>query len=190
MCSFFNTGKKKNRFEAYKKRRPCLFSNIWPWHFRLLCLQKLIILFPPARYDFNNSVPLNAFASKAATNAVIVGHFGKDLEFFIDCAFRESVLPFSALPKLINALPFYPRNSGSVAFWGGLSMGMSFLWESHGKRPVEWDRHKLLWDGNGTDKYVPWTTLVVCLPNLMPLLSRHLSWPKKVRADRFYFESV
>jgi len=20
-------------------------------------------------------------------------------------------------------------------------------------------RHKLLWDGNGTDKYVPWTTL-------------------------------
>jgi len=22
-----------------------------------------------------------------------------------------------------------------------------------------WDRHKLLWDG--TDKYVPWTTLVI-----------------------------
>jgi len=22
-----------------------------------------------------------------------------------------------------------------------------------------WDRHKLLWYGNGTDKYVPWTTL-------------------------------
>ena len=41
----------------------------------------------------------------------------------------------------------------------GLSMGMSFLWESHGKRPMGWDRHKLLWDGNGTDKYVAWTTL-------------------------------
>jgi len=38
-------------------------------------------------------------------------------------------------------------------------MGMSFLWESHRKRPMGWDRHKLLWDGNGTDKYVPWTTL-------------------------------
>jgi len=25
-----------------------------------------------------------------------------------------------------------------------------------------WDRHKLLWDGNGTDKDVPWTTLNVC----------------------------
>jgi len=24
---------------------------------------------------------------------------------------------------------------------------------------MEWDRHKLLWDG--TDKYVPWTTLTV-----------------------------
>jgi len=25
------------------------------------------------------------------------------------------------------------------------------------------DRHKLLWDGNGTDKYVPWTTLLIAL---------------------------
>jgi len=24
-----------------------------------------------------------------------------------------------------------------------------------------WDRNKLLWDGNGTDKYVPWTTLPI-----------------------------
>ena len=31
----------------------------------------------------------------------------------------------------------------------GLSMGMSFLWESHGKRPMGWDRHVLLWDGMG-----------------------------------------
>jgi len=38
-------------------------------------------------------------------------------------------------------------------------MEMSFLWESHGTFPMGWDRHKLLWDGNGTDKYVPWTTL-------------------------------
>jgi len=38
-------------------------------------------------------------------------------------------------------------------------MGMVFLWESHGKRPMGWDRHKLLRDGNGIDKYVSWTTL-------------------------------
>jgi len=24
-----------------------------------------------------------------------------------------------------------------------------------------WNRHKLLWDGNGTDKYVPWMTLSI-----------------------------
>ena len=34
---------------------------------------------------------------------------------------------------------------------------------SHGKRPMGWDRHKLLWDRNGTDKYVPWTTLGLSL---------------------------
>jgi len=35
---------------------------------------------------------------------------------------------------------------------------MGIPWEtSHG---MGWDRYKLLWDGNGTDKYVPWTTLV------------------------------
>ena len=43
------------------------------WGFRLVCLWQLIVLFPPARYYFNNSVSLNAFASKAAINAVIVG---------------------------------------------------------------------------------------------------------------------
>jgi len=28
---------------------------------------------------------------------------------------------------------------------------------------IPWHGHKLLWDGNGTDKYVPWTTLVIRL---------------------------
>jgi len=40
--------------------------------FRLVCLWQLIILFPPAKHDFNNSVQFNALASKAATNAVII----------------------------------------------------------------------------------------------------------------------
>jgi len=29
---------------------------------------------------------------------------------------------------------------------------------------MAWDRHKLLLDGNGTDKYVPWTTLSTTPP--------------------------
>jgi len=58
-----------------------LIKNVGPvfcqifklWRFRLVCLWQLIILFPPAKWDFNNSVQFNALASKAATNAVIVG---------------------------------------------------------------------------------------------------------------------
>jgi len=45
-----------------------------------------------------------------------------------------------------------------------LSMGMSFLWESHGKRSMGWD-------GNGTDKYVPWTTLVIRCTSLRQKLA-------------------
>jgi len=41
----------------------------------------------------------------------------------------------------------------------GIPMGIT--WEtSHG---MGWDRHKLLWDGSGTDKYVLWTTLMICV---------------------------
>jgi len=38
-------------------------------------------------------------------------------------------------------------------------------WECH-SYGMRWDRHKLLWDGNGTDKYVPWTTLEIEVENL------------------------
>jgi len=41
----------------------------------------------------------------------------------------------------------------------GNAIPMGISWEtSHGMR---WDRHKLVWDENGTDEYVPWTTLVI-----------------------------
>ena len=92
--------------------------NIEPRRFRLICLQKLIILFPPSKYDFNNSVSLKAFASQAATSAVILGHCGNDLQFSIDCTFRASVSLPSALRKLINAVPFFPHNSGRGASQG------------------------------------------------------------------------
>ena len=45
----------------------------------------------------------------------------------------------------------------------GNGIPVGFPWEtSHG---MGWDRHKLLWDGNGTDKYVPWTTLRITTTN-------------------------
>ena len=43
-----------------------------------------MILFQPAKYDFNNSVSLNVFVSKAAPIVVIVGHSDHDLESFND----------------------------------------------------------------------------------------------------------
>ena len=85
------------------------------------CLQKLIILFPPVKYDFNNSVSLNAFASKAATRAVTVGHSSTDLEFFLDRTFRASTSSFSANLKPNSAVPFLPRDSGR----GGLPSGLA-----------------------------------------------------------------
>jgi len=63
-------------------------------------------------------------------------------------------------------------------------MGMSFLCESHGKRPMGWDGLKLLWDGNRTDKYVLWTTLAITAHNtthksgVCCVTLRPLNWKK------------
>jgi len=46
-------------------------------------IAKIKILFPPAKHDFNNSMSLTAFWSKAATSAVIVGHSSNDLQFLL-----------------------------------------------------------------------------------------------------------
>ena len=72
-----------------------------------------IILFPPAKYDFNNSVSWNACASKVATSAVIVGHSSNDLEFFIDRTFRASTSSFSDKLELI--FPFFLVKMGEGA---------------------------------------------------------------------------
>jgi len=73
----------------------------------MVCLQKLIILFLPAKHDLNNSVSLNAFASKAATSIVIVEHSSNDLETVIDHTFTASISPFLVLQKLIKAFLFF-----------------------------------------------------------------------------------
>jgi len=75
--------------------------------FRLVCLQKLMILFTPAKYGYNNSVSLNAFASKAASSSLIVGHSSNDLQIFIDRTFRASTSSFSAKHKLNSVFQFF-----------------------------------------------------------------------------------
>jgi len=56
---------------------------------------KIIIVFPPAKHALHDSVSLNAFASKVATSAGIVGHSSKDQQLFIDRTFRASTSSFS-----------------------------------------------------------------------------------------------
>ena len=91
------------------------------WRFRLVCLWKLIILFPPPK-RFNNSMSLKVFASKAATSAVIVGNSSNNLEFFIDRTFRASYLAFR---KLIKPFSFFVCNNGRGGLTNGLAQGLA-----------------------------------------------------------------
>jgi len=56
-----------------------MFSVDWPVEIK--------ILFPLTTHHFHDSVSLNAFASKAATNAVVVRHSSMDLQ--IKCGFTN-----------------------------------------------------------------------------------------------------
>ena len=63
--------------------------------FGWFCLWQLILLFPPPKQDSNNSVQFNAFASKAATNAVIVGTSAM-IENFLMTVLSEHNFPIFA----------------------------------------------------------------------------------------------
>ena len=73
-------------------------------------------------------------------------------------------LQCSSLVKLAQTLRIARHLHGFLNFKVSIEPDIQACpWESHGKHPMGWDRHKLLWDGNGTDKYVPWTTLLISL---------------------------
>jgi len=50
---------RKDRCETYKNVGHVFCQIFQPWRFRLVCLWKLIILFPPAKHNFHNSVSSN-----------------------------------------------------------------------------------------------------------------------------------
>ena len=50
---------RKDRWETYKNVGHVCFQIFQPWRFWLIRLWKLIILFPPAKHNFHNSVSLN-----------------------------------------------------------------------------------------------------------------------------------
>ena len=98
-------------------KHTCRHRLVRPW--------SLKILFPLAKHDFHNSMPLNAFASKAATNTVIAGLSSKDLEFFIERIRRASISSFSALRKSINVFLFFPRENGREGLTSGLAYSLA-----------------------------------------------------------------
>jgi len=62
-----------------------------------------------------HSVSLNAFASNAATSAVILGHTSIDLKFSLTVLLERRYLHYRPFRNLIKAFPFFPRNSGREA---------------------------------------------------------------------------
>ena len=72
MFFFLNTDK-KNRCDSYKKRRPSVLLNISIVAISVGLPVAVNNPVPASQAGFQNSVQFNAFASKAATNTVIVG---------------------------------------------------------------------------------------------------------------------
>jgi len=64
---------RKHRCDSYKKRRPCVVSNISTVAISVGLPVAVNNPVPASQVRFQQSVQFNAFASKAATNAVIVG---------------------------------------------------------------------------------------------------------------------
>jgi len=60
-----------------------------------ISIWQLIILFPPANRDSNNSVQFNAFASKAAKNTVVMGT-SVMIENFLMTVLSERYFPIFA----------------------------------------------------------------------------------------------
>jgi len=81
--------------------------------------------------------------------------------FLVDSS-NNKLQPFCQAPKISarcdSNLNFLMTSQGPFTVYQACPWDCH-SYRTHGKHPLGWDRHKLLWDGNGTDKYVPWTTL-------------------------------
>jgi len=121
-CSVFVflTQMRKNRCDSYKKRRPCILSNI-----------SIVAISVGLPVVVNNPVPASqvGFEQFGANERFCDcvegsntrsdrGHSSNDLEFFTDHTFRVS---FSDFRKLINVFLFFPSNNGR----GGLTNGLA-----------------------------------------------------------------
>ena len=78
-----------------KKRRPCVLSNISIVAISVRSPVAVNNPFSPAKWDSNNSLHFNAFETKAATNAVILGTLVM-IENFLMTVLSKSYFPIFA----------------------------------------------------------------------------------------------
>jgi len=115
-CFFFN--KEKKKCDAYKKRRPCVFSNISIVAISV-CLPVVVNNpVPASQAGFQQFRAIEHFYVEGNTKRSDRGHSSYDLEFFTDRTFRAS---FSDFRKLINAFYFFSGNNGR----GGPTSGLA-----------------------------------------------------------------
>ena len=108
MCSVFDF------CETYKKRRSCVLSKHLTLTFSVGLPEKINYPVPAShQVRFQPLRVIERFCVDSSNfSAAIVEHSSNDLEFFIDRTFRASISSIPTLCKLINAFPFFPRNSG------------------------------------------------------------------------------
>jgi len=115
---FFLTQIRKNRCDSYKRRRPCVLSNI-----------SIVVISVGLPVAVNNPVPasqvgfqqfraIERFCVEGSNKGSNRGHSSYDLEFFNDRIFRAS---YSKFCKFINAFHFFPRNNGRGSLTSGLA---------------------------------------------------------------------
>jgi len=122
VCLFFFNTDKKIRCDFYKKRRPCVLSNI--------SIVAISVGLPVA---VNNPVPANQvrfqqfraiqrFCVEGSNKHSDCGHSSNDLQFVTDRTFRVS---FSDFCELINAFHFFFVTMGEGGLTSGLAYGLA-----------------------------------------------------------------
>ena len=82
------------------------------------------IPFPLAKHDFNNSVSLIVFESKA-TSAVIVGHSGNGLQFLLSVDLERQFLHFRICANWLTLFHFFLVTVGEGGLTRRLSKGLA-----------------------------------------------------------------
>jgi len=122
VCLFFLTQIRKNRCDSYKKRRPCVLSNVWIVAISVGLPAAVNNPVPASQVGFQQCRAIERFCIESSNKCSDHGHSSNDLEVFTDRTFRASFLAF---PKLIDAFHFFPPNNGRGDLTSRLAWGLT-----------------------------------------------------------------